>query len=247
MKRCLPLLLAAAAAFATGAAHADIVSAPGSIVSHGSYVTDTVDHLDWYRFDNAANTRDISFDAALASFAPLGWSAASLAQVQGLQTQFGWFADTAGTGINANFSLTDAMAGYLGYTGVFFTFGDGLAGTGNHQIRAMTGETFYTGADLTVPQQQITLAESFDSTDARAQTFLTGDHVSGDDGIQGRATATLGTATWLVRASMNDGGCTHSAVACDIPTITPVPEPETWALTAMGLIGLFVRRRRLHG
>lgn len=232
--------IAAAALLAASLAHADIVYAPLSIVNHGSYITDTVDHLDWYRFDNAVNTLDISFDAALAAFAPLGWGAASLSQVQGLQGQFGWVSDS-----DPNFSLTDAMAGYLGYTGTYFTFGIGLESERVQQLRAMTSETFFIGADLTGPYQQLTLSETFQSIDADGQSFLSGDVVAGDDGVQLHSQAGDGVGTWLVRASASGDGCGRASTApCDIPPIPPVPEPETWALTAVGLVGMLMRRHR---
>ena len=64
--------------------------APVSIVDHGSYITDTVNQRDWYKFSNEANTVGQSFLEAEAQFMPLGWSVAGLSQVQDLQEQFGW-------------------------------------------------------------------------------------------------------------------------------------------------------------
>lgn len=120
------LALAAAALLAVPAAHAAIDPAPAAIVDHGSYITDTAHQLDWYKFSNPANTLDVSYNASVAQFAPLGWPVASIDQVQGLQTQFGWSADTPFAGLNDNFTLTYAMASFLGNTGVFF-FSDGRA------------------------------------------------------------------------------------------------------------------------
>ncbi len=235
--------LAVAALFASPLAHADIVFSSASITDHGSYITDTVGHLDWYKFSNPTNTLDISFDAAIAQFAPLGWGAASLAQVQGLESQFGWTADTPDTGFNVNYSLTGAMAELLGYTNQLFTFGIGFESFEVLQIRALTSEAFFSLPDFAGPFQQATLSEYFQTTDAHNQVFFTGDHVLGDDGSTLHSLAEVGTGTWLVRNSSTIGdGCVGvSAAACGIP---PVPEPETWALTCLGLVGLFIRRRR---
>lgn len=229
MTRLISLAAAALLAAAVSPARADIVIEPATVVDHGSYVTNTVDHLDWYRFDNAANTIGLSFDAALAEFAPLGWGAASLAQVQSLQSQFGWVADSPGPGFNANYSITGAMAGLLGYTGVFFTFGIGLENTEDLRIEAMTSETFFTLPDFAGPYLGTTLSESSSSTDGHGQVFLTGDRVIGDYGQQLHDAAVTGVATWLVRSSA---------------PIPPVPEPETWLLTAAGIVALLMRRGR---
>lgn len=81
--------LALAAALAAPTAQAGIVFNPETIVDHGSYITDTANHQDWYKFSNPNSTVGLTYDIALATFAPQGWTSASLAQVQGLQTQFG--------------------------------------------------------------------------------------------------------------------------------------------------------------
>jgi|GEM_PF-1853440 len=245
------LLLAAAttlaASLAAPIAQADIVTAPPGVVNHGSYITDTVNHLDWYRFDNVANTRDISFDAALAAFTPLGWSAASLNQVQLLQAQFGWVADTPFLGLNGNYGMASAMADYLGYTSVDYTFNGALAGTTDYQISAMTSETFYFDSNPNTPMQMVTFDLFHLDTDAHGQNFFTGDFVEADHALQGRGMSTLGVGTWLTRASIDDTGCGRVAPGnCGVGGIPPVPEPETWLLTGAGLIGLLMRRNRVR-
>ena len=245
------LLLAAAitlaASLAAPTAQADIVTAPPGVVNHGSYITDTVNHLDWYRFDNVANTRDISFDAALAEFTPLGWSAASLDQVQLLQAQFGWVADTPFWGLNSNYGMASAMADYLGYTGVDFTFDGALAGTTDYRISAMTSETFYFDSNPTTPMQMLTFDSFHRDTDAHGQNDFTGDFVEAAHALQGRGVSTMSVGTWLTRASINDTGCGRVAPGnCGVGGIPPVPEPETWLLTGAGLIGLLMRRNRVR-
>ena len=245
------LLLAAAttlaASLAAPIAQADIVTAPPGVVNHGSYITDTVNHLDWYRFDNVANTRDVSFDAALAAFTPLGWSAASLNQVQLLQAQFGWVADTPFLGLNGNYGMASAMADYLGYTSVDYTFNGALAGTTDYQISAMTSETFYFDSNPNTPMQMVTFDLFHLDTDAHGQNFFTGDFVEADHALQGRGMSTLGVGTWLTRASIDDTGCGRVAPGnCGVGGIAPVPEPETWLLTGAGLIGLLMRRNRVR-
>ena len=97
-------------------ARSAIVSNPASIVDHGTYISDTVNHLDWYKFSNPATSVGLSFTAANV-IAGAGWHFASLAQVQSLQAQFGWVMDTFDFA-SGNAGLTAAMASYLGFTGV---------------------------------------------------------------------------------------------------------------------------------
>ena len=222
-----PALLAAAALFTAPAAWAGITPNPASIVDHGSYISDTVNQRDWYKFSNAATTVGLSYDEALAQFAPLGWSTANLAQVQGLQAQFGWLADTPSPGQNANFGLTRAMDSFLGYTYVFFiTNGNGE--TKQAGIEALTSEAFFANGNAAV-QYQVTTSSDIVVTDLHKQVFFTGDFVLGDFALQTAGIKNDFRGVWLSRDST-----------------PPVPEPGTWALFGLGigLTGLYMRRRQ---
>ena len=221
---------AASAALLAPAAQAGIVYTPASIVDHGSYISDTANHRDWYKFNNLANTIGLSHDAALAQFAPLGWSIPNLAQVQGLQTQFGWVSDTPFFGVNANYGLTTAMGSYLGDTSVFFiTVGNGT--TKETGIEAVTSEAFFVFGNPDV-QYGVTTSRDQAFTDLHLQVFFSGDFVQGDYGLQGGATVNDFRGIWLSRDSAR--------------TVT-VPEPGTWALAGLSLLCLLpsslIRRR----
>jgi hypothetical protein len=214
------------------AAQADVVFDPASIVDHGSYISDTVNHLDWYKFSNVQNTVGLSFNAAKAEFAPLGWGAASLLQVQLLQGQFGWLGDTGPGGIGANFGLTYAMDEFLGFTSAYLTPGQFGSTIRTETIAALTSDSISFVFDP-IQYQFVTFSQTIGTTDLHLQTFLTGDWVDATHSLYGTDQADGDTGTWLVRQSIDVG-------------ITPVPEPETYALLGLGLIGMYLRRRRLR-
>jgi hypothetical protein len=240
--RLAPIALATTIAIAASGAHAGIDFAPASIVDHGSYISDTVNHLDWYKFSNLATTVGQSYDSSVAQFGALGWISAGLTQVQGLQSQFGWTADTFDFGPNANFGLTIAMGAYLGYTydDVFEASDTQIQETA--AIRAMTWDGFCVGNDC-----------DQNTTDSEVKTFVTlidgqntltslGDFVDGSEAYQFEGTAVDGVGTWLVRESASDGCSRLAPIDCGGPT-PALPEPETWALTLLGLIGILLSRR----
>jgi hypothetical protein len=221
----LSTALSAAMLFAAGTAQADIVSSPSSIVDHGSYITDTVNQRDWYKFSNSMNTIGDSFEQAMATFAPLGWSVASLAQVQGLQTQFGWTADTPTISANDNFGLTYAMGDYLGYTVSYYIPLDGYDVFGR-LIQAVTSDAYYFDTDA---QHGVTMSQAEEYVSPRDDHIFFGDNVQGVYDLLPEGTANDDYGVWLSRAS-----------SAPVPA---VPEPGTWVLSGIGLVALLLRRR----
>lgn len=207
------------------AAHADITYHPTSLIDHGSYITDTVQGLDWYKFDNAVTTVGLTYDDAVATFAGDGWGAASYEQVSALQSQFGWVSDTPWWGVTPNVNLTSAMAGYLGFTSVDFYF-EGRDKITQSGIFAMTSDYYYfPGQNL--EGYQVTMSASRDIVDVDHQIYFQGDYVNGYLLFVESGVTNAGFGTWLSR-----------------PT-APVPEPATWAMLMLGLGGLLVKRQRL--
>jgi hypothetical protein len=94
-----------------GNAHAVIITNPAALTDYGSFVRDSSSGLDWLKFNASVG---LSYNQALAANA--GWQAATGAQVQAFESLFGWFFDTPFAGTTVNNGLTDAMAGWLGYT-----------------------------------------------------------------------------------------------------------------------------------
>ena len=223
----LAAVAASIALLAAPAAQASITYNPASIVDHGSYVTDTVNHLDWYKFSNVDTTIGMSYDAALAHFAAGGWSGASIAQVQGLQGQFGWVADTPFYGVNENFGLTSAMGALLGDMGTFFIdLGNGVQG--DTSLEALTSDLFFANGSPDA-QHFVTTSRLRVFVDLHSQKFFQGDFVQGDYAVQAGATIDPFRGVWLSRDA-------------DIPPVD-VPEPGTLALFGISLFGLLARRR----
>lgn len=251
IQRRLRSLMAAVAIAASGTmliplAQAGVIYNPATIVDHGTYITDTANHLDWYKFSNAVNTIGWSKNNWLANSLS-GWSIANLAQVQGLETQFGWTTDTLTESLNANFGLTEAMAGYLGHTVEFYSgnnFTDGV-----HMIQAMTSETYFFWNDVTQAYDderlQVTTSQFFDSVDpSDGLQFLYGDYVDSEYAFRTPGDADELTGIWLSRASVDGGG--GAGVDCGRLAPCPVnqvPEPGSTCLVLLGLSGLAVFRR----
>jgi PEP-CTERM motif len=238
--------IASAALLCLSSVKAAIISNPASIVDHGTYVSDTVNHRDWYKFSNFENTKGQSYKASLAQFAPQGWTGASLSQVQGLQAQFGWTVDTPNSFFNINYSLTYAMSDILGYTDVFYVTGSTVGALDvTTSIIAMTSETFFLSSSPNVARQQITLSSSKSSFDGRSQfPFNVGDNVNGDFALQAATVSELGVATWLTRTTP---GIINNACTRVDPQPCPgtVPLPSSIVLIGLGLLGFIARRKSL--
>ncbi len=112
-------ILAGLTLLASQLALADIVANPVSIVDHGGYISDTVHHLDWYKFSNSVSTVNFGYANVIAPgsvFSADGWSVASLSMVHGLWQQYGYLADTPSALTTPNAGLTKAMIDDLGTT-----------------------------------------------------------------------------------------------------------------------------------
>lgn len=230
-----PLALAALALLG-GPAHSDIVINPSSIVDHGSYISDTVNHLDWYKFSNAETTVGLSFTAANV-VAGAGWTYSSLAQVQSLQAQFGWVTDTFDLS-SGNFGLTAAMANYLGFTGVQSShpISSPYLLTTVSQISAMTmnndpscgKDTFDCGLTTTYSAYSV-----FENTNTQISK-IDGDQVDGTFSYTSAHVSNPNIGTWLSRASVEGN-----------PDPNNVPEPGSFALVGLGLAGLIAKRKKI--
>jgi hypothetical protein len=227
-------------------AQAAVVYNPATIVDHGTYITDTANHQDWYKFSNAVNTIGWSVNAWMGANGQTGWSMASEAQVQGLEGQFGWLDDTKNVSLDDNFGLTEAMADYLGHTGIFYTFGANTVET--RLIQAVTSDVYFAWdvatQDYTSEKRGITTSQFYTMEDVDHQFYYWGDYVDGAYKLQGLAEQDGFTGIWLTRPSAEGGGdpagdCGRTAPC---PSVD-VSEPSSGTLLMFGLVVLGTLRR----
>lgn len=114
------IIYASIAISSSSQAYCAIIPRPDGLVDAGSYITDTLTGLDWYKFSNTKSTIGLSFSDVTNSasdFTAMGWRAATVDQVGTLWRRFGYALDTDATpGTNQNAGLTDAVASLFGYT-----------------------------------------------------------------------------------------------------------------------------------
>ncbi|HZV65604.1 MAG TPA: hypothetical protein VFG03_11935 [Telluria sp.] len=225
-------------------AQAGVIDHPASIVDHGTYITDTVNQLDWYKFSNPVNTVGWSMDTWMGNALP-GWSVASVNQVKGLEAQFGWTADTL-VAWGDNYGLTEAMATYLGHTYSFYS-GDNLD-DGTFMIQAMTSDAYYffnpATQDTDDLRYQVTTSQFFTEADGSGATLYFGDYVNSEFAFRKPGEADDPTGIWLSRASVEGGG----GAGVDCGRLAPCPdnqvgEPHSVWLSLLGLGGLVAFRR----
>lgn len=243
MKHTLRKIALSALTLLGASAQAGIVNNPGSIIDNGTYITDTVNHLDWYKFSNDVSTVGMSYNAVLASPQFAGWYSADRGQVQGLQTQFGWSADTSDFSNNENLGLTRAMATYVGYTAIE-VFDQGNSDfIVSWLITAMTYDWRLDSNSYV--EQNVALSEfqSFENTGTGSHVEY-GDYIDGESSWQMELTKTEGIGTWLTRVSVETTPPTCGNA--DHPCPNNVPEPTSITMVGLGLVGLVAKRKSIR-
>lgn len=214
---------------AISSAQAGLIWNPSTIVDHGSYITDTANKRDWYKFNNPVNTVGWSMNGWMQAYGNNGWSVASDVQVNGLKSQYGWVIDTPDSKIsNTNLGLTSAMGEDLGFTLKWF---GGL----DHELGANFLEAMTSSAGSLVDPVTGTVTAYSGISSLRTYTYDTGsgmvyygDDVASELRWQDKSLGQGDTGIWLSRASAD--------------VIVDVPEPGSAPLMLLGLGGLIALR-----
>lgn len=191
-----------------------IGSAHAAIIDHGTYTTDTVSGLDWLDLTETVN---MSYDDVIADGTLSGWRHASQVEVSGFFDAFGGSGTYTGlsTANNGLFDLIAPLWGDLYHELDSFVYPN----PGDGQSIFVTEEVIFPNIRSTGTLQDYITQAVYDTQD---NVNLNYGLQLNDEGFQQSGHA-------LVRISDTSGN---------------VPEPTTFALLSMGLLGAMRLNRR---